>query len=159
MQRFPNEASCITYLKEQREQSGIVCKHYGLYGTQLEYPKQALNIAITSNHYAQEQSFSKTNVDDNNCKRQILTELYRFLSTLKNLQEWRITPANNTTKTDDRDLSNLKPSYQELSNIFKFLQESIMPNVHFITIINHDIKSITPMKEEVKSFTVPHVLH
>lgn len=58
------------------------------------------------------------NVDDNNFKRQILTELYRFLSTLKNLQEWRITPANNTTKTDDRDLSNLKPSYQELSNIF-----------------------------------------
>ncbi len=26
MQRFPDEASCIAYLKEQREQSGIVCK-------------------------------------------------------------------------------------------------------------------------------------
>ena len=29
MQRFPNEASCIACLKEQREQSGIVCKHCG----------------------------------------------------------------------------------------------------------------------------------
>ena len=29
MQRFPDEASCIAYLKEQREQSGIVCKHCG----------------------------------------------------------------------------------------------------------------------------------
>lgn len=29
MQRFPDEASCVTYLKEQREQSGIVCKHCG----------------------------------------------------------------------------------------------------------------------------------
>lgn len=29
MQRFPDEASCIVYLREQREQSGIVCKHSG----------------------------------------------------------------------------------------------------------------------------------
>lgn len=29
MQRFLDEASCVTYLKEQREQSGIVCKHCG----------------------------------------------------------------------------------------------------------------------------------
>lgn len=29
MQRFLDEASCIAYLKEQREQSGIVCKHCG----------------------------------------------------------------------------------------------------------------------------------
>lgn len=26
-QRFPDEASCIAYLKEQREQSGVVCRH------------------------------------------------------------------------------------------------------------------------------------
>ncbi len=29
MQRFPEEASCISYLKEQKEQSGVVCKHCG----------------------------------------------------------------------------------------------------------------------------------
>lgn len=29
MQRFPDETSCISYLKEQREQSGVVCKHCG----------------------------------------------------------------------------------------------------------------------------------
>ena len=29
MQRFPDDASCITCLKEQREQSGVVCKHCG----------------------------------------------------------------------------------------------------------------------------------
>lgn len=29
MQRFPDEASCIAYLKEQREQSGVVCKRCG----------------------------------------------------------------------------------------------------------------------------------
>lgn len=29
MQRFPDEASCIAYLKEQREQSGVVCKGCG----------------------------------------------------------------------------------------------------------------------------------
>lgn len=29
MQRFPDEASCIAYLKEQREQSGVACKHCG----------------------------------------------------------------------------------------------------------------------------------
>lgn len=29
MQRFPNEASCIDYLNEQREQSGIVFNQCG----------------------------------------------------------------------------------------------------------------------------------
>ncbi|WP_270570314.1 IS1595 family transposase [Bacteroides eggerthii] len=29
IQQFPNEASCIAYLKEQKEQSGIVCKRCG----------------------------------------------------------------------------------------------------------------------------------
>lgn len=29
MQQSPDEAFCIAYLKEQREQSGIVCKHCG----------------------------------------------------------------------------------------------------------------------------------
>lgn len=29
MQQFPDEASCIAYLKEQKEQSGIVCKRCG----------------------------------------------------------------------------------------------------------------------------------
>ena len=28
-QQFPDEASCVAYLKEQREQSGVVCKHCG----------------------------------------------------------------------------------------------------------------------------------
>jgi hypothetical protein len=36
MQRFPDEASCIACLKEQREQSGVVCKRCGLSGTHLE---------------------------------------------------------------------------------------------------------------------------
>lgn len=29
MQQFPDEAACVAYLKEQREQSGVVCKHCG----------------------------------------------------------------------------------------------------------------------------------
>lgn len=29
MQQFPDEASCIAYLKEQREQTGVVCKRCG----------------------------------------------------------------------------------------------------------------------------------
>lgn len=28
-QQFPDEASCVAYLKEQREQNGVVCKHCG----------------------------------------------------------------------------------------------------------------------------------
>lgn len=29
MQQFPDKTSCIAYLKEQREQSGVACKHCG----------------------------------------------------------------------------------------------------------------------------------
>lgn len=74
-----------------------------------------------------------------NCNRQILAELYDFLSTLKNLQEWRITPANNTTKADYRNFAILKPSYEDISDIFKFLQESIVPYANFYITMNHDI--------------------
>lgn len=29
MSNFAEEASCVTYLKEQLERRGVVCKHYG----------------------------------------------------------------------------------------------------------------------------------
>lgn len=74
-----------------------------------------------------------------NCNRQILTGLYHFLSTLKNLQEWRLTPANNSITSDYRDFANLKPSYPEIRNIFHFLHESIAPKAHFRIIVNRDI--------------------
>lgn len=60
MQRFPDEASCIAYLKEQREQSGIVCKHCGC----TEHRRIPTNLfssastAITGSHYVQEQSWN-----------------------------------------------------------------------------------------------------
>ena len=47
MQRLPDEAPCIAYLKEQREQSGVVCKHCGctIAGMPKNAPSSA-NIAI-----------------------------------------------------------------------------------------------------------------
>ena len=74
-----------------------------------------------------------------NCNRQIITDLYHFLATLENLQEWRLPPANNSSTTDYREFARLKPSYGEVCDIFQFLQGSIVPHVSFHITINHDI--------------------
>lgn len=71
-----------------------------------------------------------------NCNRQILSELFQFLSTLKNLQDWRLTPVSNSITTNYRSFAELKPSHQEISDIFRFLQESVALNAHFRIILN-----------------------
>lgn len=52
MQRFPDEASCIAYLKEQREQSGIVCKHCGC----MEQRWDTNKLVFECKHYHHKQS-------------------------------------------------------------------------------------------------------
>lgn len=57
IQRFPDEASCIAYPKEQREQSGIVCKHCGCREHRWDVNKLVFECkhCLTSNHHASEQ--------------------------------------------------------------------------------------------------------
>lgn len=71
-----------------------------------------------------------------NCNRRILEKLFLFLSTLQNLQDWRLTPVNNSTTTAYGNFAALKPSHWEISDIFSFLQKSIIPNAHFRIILN-----------------------
>lgn len=52
MQRFPDEASCIAYLKEQREQSGVVCKHCGC----KEHIWNPAKLSFECKHYHSRQS-------------------------------------------------------------------------------------------------------
>ena len=71
-----------------------------------------------------------------NCDPQTLTDLFRFLSTLKNLHDWRLTPVSNSTTTKYPGFADLKPSHQKISDIFRFLQEAVVPNAHFRIILN-----------------------
>ena len=50
--RFPDEASCIAYLKEQREQSGVVCKHCGC----REHRRDANKLSFECRHCHSRQS-------------------------------------------------------------------------------------------------------
>lgn len=71
-----------------------------------------------------------------NCDPRTLTDLFRFLSTLKNLHDWRLTPVSNSTTTEYPGFADLKPSHQKISDIFRFLQKAVVPNAHFRIILN-----------------------
>lgn len=74
-----------------------------------------------------------------NCTPEIINGLFSFLSALKNLQDWRLTPAHNSATTDYRNFIDLKPSQHDIGKVYSFLQESAVPNVGFRVTLNKSI--------------------
>lgn len=74
-----------------------------------------------------------------NCNTEVLHRLYQFLSTLKNLKDWRLTPAHNSATKDYRKFINLKPSQQEIGKVYSFLQESVVSEAHFMISMNRSV--------------------
>lgn len=74
-----------------------------------------------------------------NCTSDIVNRLYAFLSTLKNLQDWRLTPAHNSATMDYRNFIDLKPSQHDIGEVYCFLQESVVPYSGFRVTLNKSV--------------------
>ncbi len=70
-----------------------------------------------------------------NCNRHVLTGLYRFLSTLSNLRDWRIVPVHNSLTANKEKFPLLKPTRKELTEIFEYMEEFIIPAAGFPIIL------------------------
>lgn len=60
-----------------------------------------------------------------------LLELYRFLSTLKHLTGWNLVPVNNSIQIGNRKFAKLKPSRQQIEEVFKEFENVTTLNAAF----------------------------
>lgn len=74
-----------------------------------------------------------------NCDRHTLTELYRSLSALEHLREWRIVPVSNSITIDYAEFMRLKASKEQIESIFDYLNEFIVPVSPFPVILNREL--------------------
>lgn len=74
-----------------------------------------------------------------NCDRRILTELFRCLSTLKHLRDWRITPVSNSIVIDYREFVRLKASKEQIESVFNYLEEEIVPVSTFSIVLHREL--------------------
>ena len=69
----------------------------------------------------------------------LLKELYDFLSHLKNITTWNIVPVHNSLNPRVEDFRLLKPSYKQLNELFKQIEEYAIKNSKLNIAIDKDI--------------------
>lgn len=74
-----------------------------------------------------------------NCNRPILVGLFRFLSTLKHLREWRIIPVSNSITMNYREFARLKAPKEQIESIFNYLEDEIVPISPFPIVLSREL--------------------
>jgi len=62
-----------------------------------------------------------------NTKREVIQELFQFISELKNITDWRITPAVNSNWIEYEQFRRLKPGKVEIETLYSFIENEITP--------------------------------
>ena len=62
-----------------------------------------------------------------NTKNDVIEELFRFISVLKNISDWRITPAINSNWIDYDKFRKIKPDKKEIESLYEFIENEIIP--------------------------------
>jgi radical SAM protein with 4Fe4S-binding SPASM domain len=73
-----------------------------------------------------------------NCRTDVMERMYRFLSGLKHLRDWRITPVTNSITKSYRELSRLKPGKREILDLFDCVETQLMPQAPFPIVLNRE---------------------
>lgn len=74
-----------------------------------------------------------------NCNRHTLVGLFRFLSTLKHLREWRIVPVSNSITMDYSELARLKAPKELIESVFDHLENKIVPISSFPIVLSREL--------------------
>lgn len=74
-----------------------------------------------------------------NCNRDILVGLFRFLSTLKHLREWRVIPVSNSITIDYSEFTRLKASKEQIESVFDYLEKEIIPIAPFPIVLSREL--------------------
>ncbi|MDR0893979.1 MAG: radical SAM protein [Prevotellaceae bacterium] len=73
-----------------------------------------------------------------NCNVDVMERMYAFLSGLKHLHDWRITPVSNSITKPYKELSHLKPGKQQAISLFDYIEEHFVPQAPFPIVLNRE---------------------
>ena len=62
-----------------------------------------------------------------NTKKDVIEKLFRLISELKNIADWRITPAVNSNWIEYEQFRKLKPDKKEIESLYEFVENKIVP--------------------------------
>jgi radical SAM protein with 4Fe4S-binding SPASM domain len=90
-----------------------------------------------------------------NVERNIIGKLYNFISELKNITDWRITPAINSNWIDYELFHKLKPDKNEIESLYEFIETEIIPESNIPiqlnrSVINRDFHYCTTGSKDFK---------
>jgi len=71
-----------------------------------------------------------------NLKKDVIKDIFLFLSSLQNVSDWRITPAVNSNWIEFEKIKIIKPLKNELKFLFDFIEREIIPNSKIPILIN-----------------------
>ena len=71
-----------------------------------------------------------------NTKSEVMEKLFQFISGLKNISDWRITPAVNSNWIEYDQFRKIKPGKDEIETLFAFMESKIMPYSNIPILLN-----------------------
>ena len=63
-----------------------------------------------------------------NTKNDVVEDLFSFISELKNISDWRISPAINSNWIEYEKFRKFKPEKKEIESLYEFIEKEIIPN-------------------------------
>lgn len=78
-----------------------------------------------------------------NSKQKDICELYDFLSSLKNITDWRISPISNSLYINELKFNKLKLSSKEVDELFCYMDKEIVTSSRFPILLNKSIHNRT----------------
>lgn len=74
-----------------------------------------------------------------NTNNEKIKDLFGFISRLKNIRDWRITPAVNSIRIEYSHFSKLKPTKEEIESLYQFIENNIIPVVDYPILLNRAV--------------------
>jgi len=71
-----------------------------------------------------------------NTKKEVVKNLFQFISKLKNITDWRITPAVNSNWIEYEKFRNIKPNKEEIETLYTFIENEIVPYSNIPILLN-----------------------
>ena len=74
-----------------------------------------------------------------NTKKEVVEELFRFISELENIIDWRITPAVNSNWIEYEQFQKIKPNREEIASVFEWIENEILPKSKIPILLNRAV--------------------
>jgi radical SAM protein with 4Fe4S-binding SPASM domain len=71
-----------------------------------------------------------------NANEEVLTDLFLFIRKLKNITDWRITPAVDSNWIENKKFSEIKPGRVKIETLYAFIENKIVPYSNIPVILN-----------------------